>query len=501
MIDTKIACQCGNRFKFGMDLVNGRAPEGLVCPTCGAPATAACNALVDFLSGKEPPPIGAGSRPLKEIRVVCACGARYKFDLELAEKEMPGAVTCPGCQADLTALANEEIRTYITKHAADLAPPAVAPTAPPAVAPTAAPAAAPATAQTPAPAPAPLPAPAVAPAAEALPAAAEPVAPPAPPAPAPVPPPPAAPATPPPDGPATPVATAAAVTPVSDPFGPAPTGKTSGPNLKPLEAPKPNRPPPGSKPATPPARPPGAPAAAASPAKPAKPDAAKPAAKPAVKPSAASGTPQVGLGVAGAVAGALVGAALWFVVLKFTTPADPKAATPVAAWMATVTGVLAGLGARLLGRGASPQMGGAACGAATLVICLMAWVAMGRHIDRQMAPQLAAQFKAAVDRAQAAVNAKSDAELRPFVAQTAQVADLETARVSDDAINAFKATELPKMKEFLADKDNRAKFEARQRALYRAMYPFEDVWQETFGVFGLLFLLGGIIAAAKLAMK
>lgn len=491
MIDTKIACQCGNRFKFGMDLVNGRAPDGLVCPTCGAPATPPCNALVDFLAGKEPPPIGTGSRPLKEIKVVCACGARYKFDLELAEKEMPGAVTCPGCQADLTALANEEIRNYITKHAADLAPSAVAPTAAPAAAPGAAP--------RPAPAPAPITAPAVASAAEAPPATAEPVAPPAPAVPAPVAPP--APAPPPPDVPAAPVATAPTVTPVSDPFGPAPTGKTSGPNLKPLEAPKPNRPPPGSRPSAPPAKPPGAPGAAASGAKTTKPDAAKPAAKPTFKPTAASGTPQVGLGVAGAVAGALVGAALWFVVLKFTSPTDPKAATPVAAWMATLTGALAGLGARFLGRGVSPQLGGAACVSATLVISLMTWVAMGRHIDRQMAPQLAAQFKMAVDRAQAAVNAKSDAELRPFVAQTAQVADLETARVSDDAINAFKATELPKMKAFLADKDNRAKFESRQRALYRAMYPFEDVWQETFGVFGLLFLLGGIIAAAKLAMK
>lgn len=480
MIDTKIACQCGNRFKFGMDLVNGRAPDGLVCPTCGAPATPACNALVDFLSGKEPPPVGTGSRPLKEIKVVCACGARYKFDLELAEKEMPGAVTCPGCQGDLTPLANEEIRNYITKHAAELAPLAAAPApAPMAVA-------APASAAQPVPAtPAPT-APSTASTPAPVPASAEPPS--APPASA------SAPAA-----SASPAVAAPLATPVSDPFGPTPTGKTSGPNLKPLEAPKPNRPPPGSKPAAPPAKPAGAPPVTA--AKPVKPDAAKPAAKPAARPAVAIGAPNAGLGVAGAVAGALVGAVLWFLVLKFTTPADPKAASPVAAWMAILAGVLAGLGARLLGRGASPQMGGAACGAATLVIVLMVWAVMVRHIDRQMAPQLAAQFKVAVDRAQAAVNAKSDAELRPFVAQTAQVADLETARVSDDAIKAFRATELPKMQAFLADKDNRAKFEARQRALYRAMYPFEDVWQETFGIFGLLFLLGGIIAAAKLAMK
>ncbi|MEQ2007187.1 MAG: hypothetical protein ABMA26_10335, partial [Limisphaerales bacterium] len=121
MIDTKIACQCGNRFKFGMDLVNGRAPDGLICPTCGAAATAACNALVDFLSGKEPATAVSGPRPVKEVKVTCTCGARYKFDLELAEKEMPSPVQCPGCQTDLTPLANEEIRSYIAKHAGDLA--------------------------------------------------------------------------------------------------------------------------------------------------------------------------------------------------------------------------------------------------------------------------------------------------------------------------------------------------------------------------------------------
>jgi hypothetical protein len=480
MIDTKIACQCGNRFKFGMDLVNGRAPDGLVCPTCGAPATPPCNAFVDFLSGKEPPSIGTGSRPLKEIRVVCACGARYKFDLELAEKEMPGAVTCPGCQADLTPLANEEIRTYITKHAADLAAPASAPTpapAPPVTAAAPAVEPAPASPATPTQSAAPVPAPA--PALAEAPAAATPASV-------------SSPATPAPVTPTPPAAPVPSVTPVSDPFGPAPTGKSSGPNLKPLEVPKPNRPPPGSRPATPPAKPAGAPTAAATAAKSAKPDAGKPA-KPAARPAATSGEPSLGKGIAGAVTGALIGAIVWFVILK---------ATPMtAAWMATVTGGLAGLGARLLGRGASPELGRASCIAATLVICLMVWVTMGRHIDRQMAPQLASQFKATLDRAQAAVNAKTDAELRPFVAQTVQVADMETARVSDEAIRAFKATELPKMKEFLADRDNFAKFEARQRALYRDMYPFEDVWQETFGIFGLLFLLGGIIAAAKLAMK
>ena len=224
MIDTKIACQCGHQFKFGMDLVAGRAPDGLACPTCGAPATAACNALVDFLSGREPAPPSNDTRPLKQIRVTCTCGARYKFDLELAEQSMPAPVVCPNCQIDLTPLANEEILSYVAKHSAGLATPVTAPA--PVIAPPPEPAAV-----TPA---------AVTPAAEAAPA--RPDAAPTPATPEASPPPaasasaPPAPASPPPSTPAP------SITPVSDPFG-SPTGKSSGPNLKPLEVPKPNRPP------------------------------------------------------------------------------------------------------------------------------------------------------------------------------------------------------------------------------------------------------------------
>lgn len=496
MIDTKIACQCGNRFKFGMDLVNGRAPDGLVCPTCGAPATPACNALVDFLSGKEPPAIGTGSRPLKEIRVVCACGARYKFDLELAEKEMPGAVTCPGCQADLTPLANEEIRTYIAKHAADLALPAAAPVPAPTTAAAPEPTAQPVSATPTSPLPPPAVTSALAPASPAPPSevAANASAPASPPPVVPEASPAAAPAVPSPAAATAPVAPAVpspSVTPVSDPFGPTPTGKSSGPNLKPLDVPRPNRPPPGSKPAAPPAKPagPAAPAPSASPAKPA----AKPGAKPAAAPVAARGEPSLGLGVTGAVLGAVLGGALWFALLKITGRPG--------AYMAMAVGSLAGFGARTLGRGASPVLGGVACVATFAISGVMVWLALGRHIDGVYAPRLEAQYKAKVDQAQAAVNAKTDADLRPFVAQTMPIADLEGAKVSDEAIKAFRETRLPQLRAFLADKDARAKFEAEQLRLNRSAYPLEDAWDETFGIFGLLFILAGVIGAAKLGLK
>ena len=414
MIDTKIACQCGNRFKFGMDLVNGRAPDGLTCPTCGAPTTAACNALLDFFSGKEPAPPSAESRPVKEVKVTCACGARYKFDLELAEREMSSAVTCPGCQADLTPLANEEILNYSAKHAPTLAAPSAAPS---------------------------------------------------------------------------PAAAATDIAVVSDPFGPAPTGK-SGPNLKPMEVPKHVRPPPGTKPVAPPAR-------NASPA--AKPDAQRPVAKPA----AASGQPNLVMGIVGGVVGSLIGAVLWFAFLKSTaaTPIDPKSTPFTTAWMGIILGVLAGVGARLLGRTKNPALGGAACVCATLTIGVMAVQAMNAYTDRVLAPQLKTQYDTAFTNAGIAIKA-TDAELKIIIARNTPSTTMDaTIKVTDEAVQAYRAKELPVLRDLAAGKPSREKWEASKRSILRSYMPFEDAWQESIGIIGLLFLLAGSLAAAKIPMR
>ena len=414
MIDTKIACQCGNRFKFGMDLVNGRAPDGLTCPTCGAPTTAACNALLDFFSGKEPAPPSAESRPVKEVKVTCACGARYKFDLELAEREMSSAVTCPGCQADLTPLANEEILNYPAKHAPTLAAPSAAPS---------------------------------------------------------------------------PAAAATDIAVVSDPFGPAPTGK-SGPNLKPMEVPKHVRPPPGTKPVAPPA-------GNASPA--AKPDAQRPVAKPA----AASGQPNLVMGIVGGVVGSLIGAVLWFAFLKSTaaTPIDPKSTPFTTAWMGIILGVLAGVGARLLGRTKNPALGGAACVCATLTIGVMALQAMNAYTDRVLAPQLKTQYDTAFTNAGIAIKA-TDAELKIIIARNTPSTTMDaTIKVTDEAVQAYRAKELPVLSDLAAGKPSREKWEASKRSILRSYMPFEDAWQESIGIIGLLFLLAGSLAAAKIPMR
>jgi hypothetical protein len=45
-MEVKVQCQCGVKFAFAVEPVNGRMPCALLCPKCGADATASANAVI-----------------------------------------------------------------------------------------------------------------------------------------------------------------------------------------------------------------------------------------------------------------------------------------------------------------------------------------------------------------------------------------------------------------------------------------------------------------------
>ncbi|MDB6018158.1 MAG: Pyrrolo-quinoline quinone [Pedosphaera sp.] len=49
-----------------------------------------------------------------DVKVSCACGTDYKFEVEPINKRMPWPVSCPACGADGTAATNEIIRQALT---------------------------------------------------------------------------------------------------------------------------------------------------------------------------------------------------------------------------------------------------------------------------------------------------------------------------------------------------------------------------------------------------
>jgi hypothetical protein len=61
-----------------------------------------------------------------EIKVLCACGTKYKFDVEPVNQRMPWPVNCPVCGADGTAQANEVIQQNVAAAPPATVSPAVA---------------------------------------------------------------------------------------------------------------------------------------------------------------------------------------------------------------------------------------------------------------------------------------------------------------------------------------------------------------------------------------
>src|SRR5438874_6579406 len=70
-----------------------------------------------------------------ELKIVCTCGTKFKFEVEPVNGRMPAPVSCPECSADATDQANEVLRSTSAPPVAAPAP--VAPTSAPAPVPVA----------------------------------------------------------------------------------------------------------------------------------------------------------------------------------------------------------------------------------------------------------------------------------------------------------------------------------------------------------------------------
>jgi len=57
MIEIKVVCACGSKFKFDVEPVNGRMPGPIQCPTCGADGTAPANAVIAENLARTAPPL------------------------------------------------------------------------------------------------------------------------------------------------------------------------------------------------------------------------------------------------------------------------------------------------------------------------------------------------------------------------------------------------------------------------------------------------------------
>jgi hypothetical protein len=62
-MELKVVCQCGQKYKFDVEPVNGRMPFTVSCPVCNLDGTAAANALLNEKRGTQPINLAAISAP------------------------------------------------------------------------------------------------------------------------------------------------------------------------------------------------------------------------------------------------------------------------------------------------------------------------------------------------------------------------------------------------------------------------------------------------------
>jgi hypothetical protein len=60
----KVECACGQHFAFDVEPVDGRIPSPVVCPVCGADGTAAANAILAQTTTESPPALPGGGLKL-----------------------------------------------------------------------------------------------------------------------------------------------------------------------------------------------------------------------------------------------------------------------------------------------------------------------------------------------------------------------------------------------------------------------------------------------------
>ena len=113
MISLKIICACGQSYTCE---VRPQADQNMsaACPVCRRDGSAAVN---HFLASIR-------HRPLP-VKILCACGQKYAFEVQPRDGRMPAPVACPVCKRDGTEEANRIIASLLAADPRTLPPPGV----------------------------------------------------------------------------------------------------------------------------------------------------------------------------------------------------------------------------------------------------------------------------------------------------------------------------------------------------------------------------------------
>jgi hypothetical protein len=113
MLFLKVNCACGQQYACEVSPQAG-PPASISCPNCRRDGSGAVNQFLTQIR----------HRPIP-VKIVCACGQKYSFEVRPRDGRMPWPVACPVCQRDGTDEANRIIAHLLAADPRTLPPPSV----------------------------------------------------------------------------------------------------------------------------------------------------------------------------------------------------------------------------------------------------------------------------------------------------------------------------------------------------------------------------------------
>jgi len=114
LIPVKIACACGQNYAFEVQPQNGLMPAPVQCPVCGRDGTPDANRFLAETQVQTVP-----------VKITCTCGQKYAFEVQPRRGRMPAPVFCPACSRDGTTDANQFLGRIYYGQSGPLPPPSV----------------------------------------------------------------------------------------------------------------------------------------------------------------------------------------------------------------------------------------------------------------------------------------------------------------------------------------------------------------------------------------
>jgi len=102
-MEVKVACGCGQKYKFDVEPVNGRMPVAVSCPVCGVDGTPMANGIIAQTFSSQPPQIpvamampAAAAAPVGGLRInhTRACDSQFSAAFAFRAKAHADATGC-----------------------------------------------------------------------------------------------------------------------------------------------------------------------------------------------------------------------------------------------------------------------------------------------------------------------------------------------------------------------------------------------------------------------